>query len=157
VIPVDRVSPGALAGAAEADRDTAGRRSWSNTAADRTAQLAQAVAWGDRPPPSPKTIALIAWHPLAKGALRAFATVQLPLGLRLIDCPVLVSNGKPWVSLPAKPVLDRDGNHKTDPNGKPAYAPVAEWRSRELRDRFSEVVIAAIRRMYPEALGASGS
>jgi hypothetical protein len=47
--------------------------------------------------------------------------------------------------------------HKTDPNGKPGYAPVAEWRSRELRDRFSEVVIAAIRQMYPGSLNGSGS
>jgi hypothetical protein len=119
--------------------------------------LAHAVAWGDRPPPSPKSIAFVAWRPLAKGALRGYVTVQLPIGLRLINCPVLVSNGKAWVSLPAKPTLDHDGKHKTDPNGKPVYAPVVEWRSRELRDRFSDIVIAAIRRMYPEALDGSGS
>jgi hypothetical protein len=132
-----------------------GRRRLDTTIAPNAATHA---TWGEPSATARQPrIALVAWRPLAKGALRGFATIQLPLGLRLIDCPVLVSNGKPWVSLPAKPVLDRDGQHKADPNGKPAYAPVAEWRSRELRDRFSEAVIAAIRRMYPEALDGSGS
>ena len=81
----------------------------------------------------------------------------MPIGLKLVDCPVLASNGKVWVNLPAKPVLDRDGKQKIDPDGKPAYAPVAEWRSRELRDRFSDVVIEAIRRLYRGALDGSGS
>jgi hypothetical protein len=69
----------------------------------------------------------------------------------------LVSNGKSWVNLPAKPVLDRDGHHKTGPDGKPAYTAIVQWRSRDLSDRFSEAVIKAIRRMHPGALDGAGS
>ncbi len=83
-------------------------------------------------------------------------TVELPIELKLVDCPVLVSNGKAWASLPSKPVLDRDGRHKTNANGKPAYAAICEWRSRELSDRFSQVVTAAIRQLYPGALDEAG-
>ena len=124
---------------------------------------AEAATWGPRPNAErrtaqrPRTIALIAWRPLVKGALRGFAAVELPIGLKLIDCPVLLSNGKAWANLPSKPVLDRDGRQKTDANGKQAFTAILEWRSRELRDRFSEVVIAALRQMYPSALDEAGS
>jgi hypothetical protein len=101
----------------------------------------------------PRAIALIAWRPLVKGALRGLATVELPIGLKLIDCPVLVSNGKAWASLPSKPVLDRDGRHKTDANGKGTYVAMLDWRSRELSERFSQAVVTAIRQLCPGALG----
>jgi hypothetical protein len=94
---------------------------------------------------------------MGKGASRGFATVELPIGLKLIDCPVLVTDGKAWVSLPSKPVLDREGRQKTDINGKPAFTATLEWRSRELSDRFSVAVIAAIRGVYPSALDGARS
>jgi hypothetical protein len=63
---------------------------------------------------------------------------------------------KAWASLPSKPVLERDGQQKTDVNGKPAYGAILGWRSHELSDRFSQVVITAIRQMYPGALDEAG-
>jgi hypothetical protein len=111
------------------------------------------ATWGEPPTAQrPRTIALVAWRPFVKGALRGFATVELPIGLEIADCPVLVSNGKAWASLPSKPVLDRDGRQKTDANGRPAYTAILEWRAQELRDRFSDAVVEAIRRLHPEAL-----
>jgi hypothetical protein len=142
---------GVLAGAPGAGGDWvfAGQR--PNTTFSLPA--ATRAKWGEPPPAQrPRHIALVAWRPLVKGGLRGFATVELPIGLRLIDCPVLISNGKAWVNLPSKPVLDREGWQKTDPNGKPAYTAILQWRSRELSDWFSEVVIATIRRIYPGAL-----
>jgi hypothetical protein len=94
---------------------------------------------------------LVAWKPMAKGALRGFATVALPIELKLIDCPVLVGPNGPWASLPSKPVLDREGK-QVRPSGKPQFPPVPEWRNRELNDRFSAAVIALIRAAPPYAL-----
>jgi len=154
--------PGALAGAAEAgDRVSAGRLSDTTPRANLQSRVAPEAAtratWGEPPAQSrPHTIALVAWRPLVRGALRGFVTVELPIRLKLVDCPVLVSKGKAWASLPSKPVLDRDGRQETDFNGKPSYAAILEWRSRELSDRFSQVVITAIRQMYPGALDEAG-
>jgi hypothetical protein len=92
---------------------------------------------------------LLSWKPLVKGSLRGFATVELPIGLKICDCPVLVSNGKAWATLPSKPQIDRDGRQKTDVNGKPAYASILEWKSRDLSERFSEAVIALVHAAYP--------
>jgi hypothetical protein len=128
----------------------------SDTAPTRPAQLAPdtatAAGWGDRPPP--KRLRLIAWRTLVKGALRGFATVELPIGLRIADCPVLVSKGKAWASLPSKPV--HDGRQKINANRKPAYVAVLEWNTRTLQDQFSTTVVELVRRAYPGALDEAG-
>jgi hypothetical protein len=95
---------------------------------------------------------LISWKPLVKNSLRGFATIELPIGLKISDIPVLVSHGKAWASLPSKPQLDKDGQHKRDVNGKPAYAPILEWRDRDLSDRFSAAVVDLIRASHPDVL-----
>jgi hypothetical protein len=94
---------------------------------------------------------LAAWRPMRKNSLRGFATVALPIGLKIFDIPVLCSNGKYWAALPSKPQIDKEGKHKTDINGKPAYVPVLEWRDRELSNR-SDAVIALVRDQYPDDL-----
>jgi len=51
-----------------------------------------------------------------------------------------------WCFAGLWPQLERDGKAKTDPvTGKILYVPVIEWASKELRDRFSEAVLSAIR------------
>ena len=82
---------------------------------------------------------LLAWKPFRKGSLRGFASIELPNGLRIIDAPVLTTNGKSWAGLPCKPQLV-DGKQRIDGNGKPLYQPVIEWRSKDLRDQFSAKV-----------------
>jgi hypothetical protein len=114
----------------------------------------EVATWGPRPDVGaarPK-IRLISWKPLVKNSLRGFAAVELPIGLKIADIPVLVSNGKAWASLPSKPQVDKDGQHKRDTNGKPAYTPILEWRDRNLSDRFSAAVVDLIHASHPGAL-----
>jgi len=60
--------------------------------------------------PGPR-MTLETFKALRKGALVGFATVRLPNGLLIGDCPICTSHGKTWASLPSKPILDRDGRH----------------------------------------------
>jgi hypothetical protein len=114
------------------------------------ADVATAVGYGDRPPP--RQLRLIAWRPMVKGSLRGFASVELlPTGLQIIDCPVHVSNGRPWAGLPSKAQI-ADGRQRIDARGKALYTAVLQWRDPELRDRFSGAVVALIRRHHPGAL-----
>jgi hypothetical protein len=111
----------------------------------------EVAAWGHRPntaPDRPK-LRLISWKPLNKKSLRGFATLQLPIGRKVSDCRVFVSNGKAWASVQSKPQIDREGRQKTDGTGKVVYAPVLEWRSRDLADRFSDAVVALVRAEHP--------
>ena len=121
------------------------------------AALAERARWGQRPNVEPARaerprMRLISWKPITKGSLRGFVAVELPIGLKIHDVPVLVSNGKAWAALPSKPQIDKEGKHKTDANGKAAYVPVLEWKNRELNDRFSAAVVEIIRREHPDAL-----
>jgi len=45
-----------------------------------------------------------------------------------------------------------EGRRKLDINGKPTYVPVFEWRTRELRERFPEAVVALVRQAHPDDL-----
>jgi hypothetical protein len=99
---------------------------------------------------------LISFKPLIKGALRGFANVELPSGLRITDCPVLTSNGKTWATLPSKPVLNHEGRH-VEVSGKKQYVPIIEWRDRDLSDRFSVAVVELVKAKHPDALVDEGS
>lgn len=118
----------------------------------------EAATWGPRPGAAaqrPK-MRLVSWKPVAKGSLRGFATVELPIGLRLIDCAVFVGTKGAWVSLPAKPQFDKDNRQRIGADGKPSYSAAIEWRSRELADRWSQAVIDLIRATHPGALRELG-
>jgi hypothetical protein len=73
------------------------------------------ATWGDRP--DRPRMRLVAWRPVTKGALRGFATVELPIGLKIHDCPVFTSHGKTWATLPGKPQIDKEGRQKADCGG----------------------------------------
>jgi len=89
---------------------------------------------------------------MGKGVRPGFATVELPIGLKLIECPVIIGPKRPRASLPSKPVLDREVKHAR-PDGKPQFAPVLEWRDRALSDRFSTAVVALVCAAHPHGLG----
>ena len=94
---------------------------------------------------------LLSFTPRIQGALRGFATVELPIGLRLYDVLVFSGDKGPWAALPTKPQLDRERRQKIRVDGKPLFWPIAEWRNRELADRFSTAVVELIRQAHPDA------
>ena len=62
------------------------------------------------------------------------------------DCSVHERpDGKRWVGLPAKPVLDSEGRHRKDPaTDKALWLPVVEIRGKSERERFQRAALAAI-------------
>jgi hypothetical protein len=94
---------------------------------------------------------LVSWKTSVKGTLRGFATAELPIELKLVDCPIFVGPNGPWAALPCKPVLDCEGR-QARPSGKPQFAPVVEWRNQSLGDRFSAAVIALVEGAHPDVL-----
>lgn len=96
-------------------------------------------------------VVLLGWRPLAKGSLRGFAKVRLGRALVIHDIPVLHSSGRAWVSMPAKPLVDRDGQPMRDSKGKQRYSPLLEWAERDASDRFSAAVVEAITREHGAA------
>jgi hypothetical protein len=116
----------------------------------------EAAAWGSRAIDRPR-LRLVAYRRCVWGALRGFAVVELAIGLRLHDVAIFTGPNGPWAALPTKAQLDRERRQKLGADGKPAFAPVAEWRTRELADRFSAAVLQLVRQAYPDELDEAGA
>jgi hypothetical protein len=69
---------------------------------------------------------LLDFRPMRKGKLLGFARVQLPIGLRINDIPILAGRNGAFAALPAKPQIDSEGRVKRDGRGKALYVPVLE-------------------------------
>jgi len=110
----------------------------------------EAATWGGMPKPK---LRVLSFRPVRRNTLFDFVTVRFGSRLKLNDCLVhLHLNGRAWVALPGKPVMDEHGRHKRDANGKPAYVPMGEWRDRATSDRFSEIGSGFLRERFPRAL-----
>ena len=83
------------------------------------------------------------WRPMQRGSLLGFATVEMPSGLIVHDVPINRSGESTWASPPGKPRLDRDKKPVIE-NGKVRYDKVLGFRDRDVRDRWSEAVIAEL-------------
>jgi hypothetical protein len=97
-------------------------------------------------------VVIEAFTPMVKNTLRGFATVRMPSGVVFHDVTIHAKNGSAWASPASKPQLDRTGQHMKGNDGKGLWLPVVTFASKEARDRFSEVVIAALRASRPDAL-----
>jgi len=47
--------------------------------------------------------------------------------------------------LPGKPLIGEDGRQKQDDRGRPSYVAIAEWNTRQVSDRFGEIIIRLLR------------
>jgi len=94
---------------------------------------------------------ILEFAPVVKGALRGFAKIALPSGMIISDVMLLESHGKFWASPPAKPSLTREGAHMRGASGKGQYTPIITFVTKDRRDAFSAMVVAALREQRPEA------
>jgi hypothetical protein len=94
---------------------------------------------------------LVSFKPLRKGALVGLATMELPSGLKIAECPALVSAGKAWPSFPGKLQLDRDGKQVVL-KGEKQFTKFLDWPDRDTRDLWSAAVVELVREKHLEAL-----
>jgi hypothetical protein len=72
---------------------------------------------------------LVNWRRLRQGRLYGFCEVELPIGLRIAEIPLLRGPEGVWATLPSKPELDRDNRTvRTGPDGRPLYRELLAWR-----------------------------
>jgi hypothetical protein len=99
---------------------------------------------------------LLAWRPIDAGSLVGTADVELAIGLKLFGIAVLRGSSGLWAALPNRPQLNREKRQRVGADGKPVFAAIAEWRSRELSDRFSAAVVGLVREAHPGDLDGAG-
>jgi hypothetical protein len=99
-----------------------------------------------------ETLRLVDWRPVRKGKLLGFALVELPMGLRIHDVPVLHGKNGVWATLPTKPELDGNRRQRRDVAGEPSYARVLSWSTKRLEDAFAARVVALVQAKHPQDL-----
>jgi hypothetical protein len=103
------------------------------------------------------SIIILEWRPVERGSLIGFAKVRLPAWHLTIDGVALHrKDGKRWSQLPSRPMLDSNRQLILDESGKPKYSRVLEFTDREIADRFSEAVVAAVDRFAGARVEKSG-
>ena len=90
---------------------------------------------------------LIDWKPLTAGLLRGRAAVELN-DIVISDIGIFERDGARWSQMPSEPMRGHDGKILKDDRGKTRYRSLLKWKSRELQDRFSHALIAAIEAQY---------
>jgi hypothetical protein len=98
---------------------------------------------------------ILAFVPRRQNSLQGFAEVRLPSGMILHDVSVHIDGARAWAMPASKAMLDKNGLALRDDRGKVRYSPVITIASKELRDRFSEAIIEAIRLSHPDVLTPS--
>jgi hypothetical protein len=97
------------------------------------------------------TMKIADWRAVRKNSLLGFAKVELPGGMVISDVTILSGECGPWASPPSKSMINRDGAVVKDQNGKVRYSLIAEFTSKEVRDRLSNALVEALRLAEPEA------
>ncbi len=93
---------------------------------------------------------ILEFRPLAKNSLIGFAKVEFPSGLIISDVTILTGERGPYAMPPSKPMVGRDGTVMKGDDGKVKYSPIIEFASKEIRTRWPDAVIAAMKVAHPE-------
>jgi hypothetical protein len=111
-------------------------------------------------PPERKRLTLEcrSFRPFEKNTLRGFADIFIrDLQLVIKDVSLHVKGSSRWASLPAKPMVMKDGTiAKDDTTGKAKFVTILEFASRDVSSAFSAAVIAAVLAHNPNAFGKPG-
>jgi hypothetical protein len=117
---------------------------------------AEAVGFGGKPRP---TIRILRWRPYTSpsGPVLGLFDVELPSGLQILDIRFGVgSRGGACVMMSAEKMRDRDDRILLDDRGRPKWRTLVNFRTKDVRERFSDQVLAAMRRAHPELFGEGG-
>lgn len=100
----------------------------------------------------PMSLQIEEFRPMRRNSLLGFCRVRMPSGVIFHDCSVHCSNGRFWAAPPARPQMSREGVHLRDAHtSKFLYVQIISFSSKEVRDRFSEAIVGALRASHPEA------
>jgi hypothetical protein len=102
---------------------------------------------------------LLGWQKLVRSTMRGVLDIEVEVEhgrrLQIFECIVHVGPNGPWVALPGKAQLDRDGTVRRKlATGKVEYARVLKWAGEGTGDLFSRAAIRLLLARHPDALDA---
>jgi hypothetical protein len=92
---------------------------------------------------------VIDWRPFRKPPFLGFCKLQYASGITLAEVAVMRgANGNTWAGAPTRPLL-KNGVAMLDMDGKVRHAALIGFPTKEIRNQWSDAVIAALRQAYP--------
>jgi len=99
--------------------------------------------------PTPKPVATATnFRRFEKNTLKGFFDLELPSGLVLCGCS-LHFRERLWVGFPGRPYKYQDGNE--------TWAKIVDFSSKEARDRFQDLALAAALSAYERSQSDGGA
>ena len=96
--------------------------------------------------PTEPGVICIEWRPVNRNTLRGFAKIKVPAWHLVMDgVAVHERDGRSWAQLPARPQIDKETGQVIREGDKIAYAKVLEFTDKQVANRFSDAVVAAIK------------
>lgn len=92
------------------------------------------------------------FRPEPHGSLLGFARVRFRSGVIVDRVTIHAAGSKAWAGAPGAPWIGKDGQLVRDERGKIQYSPVIRFADHGVRSRWSDEVIEAMRRQYPDVL-----
>jgi hypothetical protein len=91
-------------------------------------------------------IICLEWRPCDRNTLKGFAKIKVsPWHLIMDGVAVHERDGRSWAQLPARPQIDKETGQVVRDGAKIQYAKVLEFDDREVANRFSDAVVAAVK------------
>lgn len=84
---------------------------------------------------------IIDYRDINKGSVKGAFSIELPTGMIIKDCLHFQSGERQWVNLPSKPVMDKEGKPKIGDNGKPMYAKIINFVTKDAYTDFQNAVM----------------
>lgn len=76
------------------------------------------------------------WKEMRKGTLQGFFTVTTPSGMVIHGCSLFEKEGRRWVGMPSR-IVDK-------PDGKKAYIAHVDFTTKEISQKFQDMVLKAL-------------
>jgi hypothetical protein len=111
---------------------------------------AEAAAAVGKPRP---TIQILRWRPFTNpsGPVLGLLDLELPSGLQILDIRFGIGpRGTAYLMMPSEKMRDRDDRVLLDDRNKPRWRCFVDFRNKDVRERFQDQVLEALRRAHPE-------
>jgi hypothetical protein len=118
--------------------------------------VAGAASFGGSPR---RAIRVLRWRgfPNAAGTVLGSLDIELPSGLQILDLRLGIGErGGRYITPPRTQMPDRDDRILLDVRGRPRWHAFIDFRDRQVRERFSGEVLAALRSVHPELFAGEG-
>jgi hypothetical protein len=100
----------------------------------------------DQSPIEPGVICL-EFRPVERNTLLGFAKIKVCAWHLIMDgVAIHERDGRSWAQLPARPQIDKDTGMVVRDGAKIQYAKVLEFDDRDVANRFSDAVVAAVKK-----------